>query len=76
MEKDTNDRSLSPYDIINLQETEDGSPLFATAGVYNPLSQTIWTWYGDGIIFPDGTTGIPSDTITTSKTCGYPDKDE
>jgi hypothetical protein len=56
MTKDTNDRYLSAIDIINLQQdpaTEEF--VLKKVGVFNPVSETVWTFYEPGIVYPDGT---------------------
>jgi hypothetical protein len=58
-----------------MQKTGDGEYVAARVGVYNQLAATVWTWYGDGILYPDGTTTPPPDMITRSKDCAYYDED-
>jgi hypothetical protein len=76
MEKDTNNREFMPYQIQNFQydaETDDW--MIMTVGSYNPYAAAIWQWYGQGILFNDGTTTPPSDTVAPDTTCGYLDED-
>ena len=73
-QKDTNDRDVGAYDINNLQEA-DGALSSVLAGIYNPLAQTIFTYYGDGIIYGDGTTAIPTEFRTDTSDCPFAEED-
>ena len=52
---------------------EDGAFINQNAGVYNPLAAALYVYYGDGIIWPDGTTNIPPDGKETDDDCPFPD---
>ena len=62
------------YNINNLQEN-GGNFVTSTAGTYNPLAQTVFTYYGKGIIYGDGSTEIPSEFRTNNHVCPFDAKD-
>jgi hypothetical protein len=45
------------------------------AGYYNPIAATVWTFFEGGIVWPDGTNNIPSDSRTVEHDCPFPDDD-
>ena len=73
-QKTTNDRDVGAFDINNLQDI-DGSLVSVVAGIFNPLAQTVFTYFGDGIIYGDGTTTPPTEFRTSTGDCPFPDED-
>jgi hypothetical protein len=43
--------------------------------MYNPYAAALWQYYGDGVLYNDGTPNVPSDSISVKETCGHPDED-
>jgi hypothetical protein len=72
-EEGTNDRAPSSYNIQNMQYYSSGdSYQVVNVGTYDPLGSTLFT-FEQPFQFPDGTTRVPADTMTTDYDCPFPD---
>jgi hypothetical protein len=73
-EKGTNNRDLGTFDIQNGRMNGEKHEV-KVAGYYNPIAATVWTFFEGGIVWPDGTTNVPSDSRTVEHDCPFPDDD-
>jgi hypothetical protein len=68
----SNDREVYKFEIRNARNV-DGQIKFVVAGSYWPICTTVFVYHDGGIIWPDLTQNVPSDTIPTETWSFYSD---
>jgi hypothetical protein len=68
--KDSNNRDMATFDINNYQIVDD-KYTSVPVGIYSPLGLTQFSYYGDGILFADGTNVPPKESRATDYYCPF-----